>query len=169
MADSPEVIEAREKTNDKEYFSKIIEKYPTLIEWANEEIRDDKEIMLKACSIDGGVLEFASDRLKDDKEIILKSVTQAGWTCCYASDRLKDDKDVLLAATKVDGQALYFASQAFPSAVSLLPPPSLPPVVRVVSGEPRAASAFFRIRKAFVYAISMDIAAARSDPFSSIP
>ncbi len=49
MADSPEVIEAREKTNDKAYFSKIVETNPTLIEWANDEIRDDKEIMLKAC------------------------------------------------------------------------------------------------------------------------
>ena len=49
MADSPEVIEARERTNDKEYFSKIIKTNPTLIEWANDEIRDDKNIMLEAC------------------------------------------------------------------------------------------------------------------------
>ncbi len=49
MADSPEVIEARERTNDKEYFSKIIKTNPTLIEWANEEIRDDKDIILEAC------------------------------------------------------------------------------------------------------------------------
>ena len=37
MADSPEVIEAREKTNDREYFSKIVLDNPTLIEWANDE------------------------------------------------------------------------------------------------------------------------------------
>ena len=49
MADSPEVIEARERTNDKEYFSKVIKTNPTLIEWANEEIRDDKDIILEGC------------------------------------------------------------------------------------------------------------------------
>ena len=49
MADSPDVIEARERTNDKEYFSKIIKTNPTIIEWANDEIRDDKNIMLEAC------------------------------------------------------------------------------------------------------------------------
>ena len=43
MADSPEVIEAREKKDDREYYANIVETYPTLIEWANDEIRDDKE------------------------------------------------------------------------------------------------------------------------------
>ena len=49
MADSPEVIEAREKTNDKEFFRERVKTMPLLIEWANEEIRDDKNIMLEAC------------------------------------------------------------------------------------------------------------------------
>ena len=45
MADSSEVIEAREKSNDREYYFKIVETMPLLIEWANEEIRADKEII----------------------------------------------------------------------------------------------------------------------------
>ena len=70
MADSPEVIEAREKKDDREYYANIVETYPTLIEWANDEIRDDKEILLKAVTVDGGALEIASNRLKIDKDII---------------------------------------------------------------------------------------------------
>ena len=46
MAEDIAVIEAREKTNDKEYFKAVVETNPLLIEWANEEIRDDKEIIL---------------------------------------------------------------------------------------------------------------------------
>ena len=38
MADSPEVIEAREKTNDRAYFLENVKKIPNLIEWANDEI-----------------------------------------------------------------------------------------------------------------------------------
>ena len=36
MAESQEVIEAREKTNDREYYFNIVETMPLLIEWANE-------------------------------------------------------------------------------------------------------------------------------------
>ena len=60
MADSSEVIEAKENKDNRDFFYKIVEKTPTLIEWANDEIRNDKEIILKAVKIDGGALEFAS-------------------------------------------------------------------------------------------------------------
>ena len=37
-----QIIEAREKTNDKEYFRTIVETNPLLIEWANEDIRNKR-------------------------------------------------------------------------------------------------------------------------------
>ena len=67
MADSPEVIEAKEKTNDREFFLNRVKEIPSLIEWANEEIRDDKDVIMNALEAGGGALEFASNRLKDDK------------------------------------------------------------------------------------------------------
>ena len=48
MADSPEVIEAKEKTNDREFFLNRVKEIPSLIEWANEEIRDDKDVIMNA-------------------------------------------------------------------------------------------------------------------------
>lgn len=77
MADSIEVIEAKEKTNDREFYFERVKQMPTLIEWANEEIRDDKEVIMNAVKVDGGVLEFASDRLKDDKEVLLTAVARS--------------------------------------------------------------------------------------------
>ena len=53
MADSPEIIEAREKANDKEYYANVVKLNPLLIEWANDEIRDCKEILLDAVKVDG--------------------------------------------------------------------------------------------------------------------
>ena len=56
MADSVEVIEAKEKMNDKDFYFEIVKTMPTLIEWANDEIRDDKEIILNAVQVDGGII-----------------------------------------------------------------------------------------------------------------
>ena len=48
MADSPEIIEAREKTNDRGYFLEVVKEIPSLIEWANDDIRADKEVIMNA-------------------------------------------------------------------------------------------------------------------------
>lgn len=77
MADSPEVIEAKEKTNDREFYLERVKEIPTLIEWANDEIRDDKEVIMNAVKKDSGALEFASKRLKNDKEVILEEIGRA--------------------------------------------------------------------------------------------
>lgn len=53
MADSKEVIEAKEKTNDREYYLEVVKKNPMLIEWANDEIRNDKEVIMEAVKADG--------------------------------------------------------------------------------------------------------------------
>ncbi len=55
---------------------------------------------MEAVKQDGGALEFASDNLKDDKDILMQALEKVGWVACYASDRLKDDKDVILKAVK---------------------------------------------------------------------
>ena len=52
MADSPEVIEAREKRDDRDFFLSRVEEMPNLIEWANDQIRDDKEVIMKAIKSD---------------------------------------------------------------------------------------------------------------------
>ena len=56
MAENQEIIEARENTHNREYYLNKVNENPCLIEWADEKIRDDKEIVLKAVSVDGGAL-----------------------------------------------------------------------------------------------------------------
>ena len=75
MPEPLEVIEARQKTNDREFFLERVKTMPLLIEWANDEIRDRKEVLLTAVKVDGGALEFASKNLKDDKDILLEAVS----------------------------------------------------------------------------------------------
>ena len=55
MADSAEVIEAKSNKDDRQYFLNIVKTMPLLIEWANDKIKDDKEVMLEAVKVDGDV------------------------------------------------------------------------------------------------------------------
>ena len=43
MADSVEVVEAKQKTNDRDFYLERVKTMPLLIEWANDKIRDDKD------------------------------------------------------------------------------------------------------------------------------
>jgi hypothetical protein len=48
-------------------------------------------------------LQYASDDLKADKEVVLAAVTQNGNALQYASEDLKADKEVVLAAVTQNG------------------------------------------------------------------
>ena len=71
------------------------------MEFACEELRDDKEVILEAIRNNPEALEFASDRLKADREVVYESVSKVGWTYCYAKENLLEDKELLLAGLEV--------------------------------------------------------------------
>ena len=96
-----------------DHFSPV---YYTGLNFANEELCDDRDVVLRAVSKgsaptdghkDGNALGFASARLQDDKEVVLAAIqagchsgcdTKAIW---YASDRLQADLTVQKAAKAV--------------------------------------------------------------------
>ncbi len=117
---------------------KMVKKNGILLLFADEEMQDNKEIVLAAVSDSANAIEFASDRLKsdrevvlaaagafksrlfefiskdykDDKEFMLNAVSSNGRNLQYASNSLRDDKDVVLAAVSEDGEALQYASDS---------------------------------------------------------
>jgi hypothetical protein len=52
------------------------------------------------------LLQYASEDLKSDREIVLAAVTQRGWSLKYASDALKADRDIVLVAVTKAGSTL---------------------------------------------------------------
>ena len=96
-----------------DHFSPV---YYTGLNFANEELCDDRDVVLRAVSKGsaptdhhkaGNALGFASARLQDDKEVVLAAIqagchsgadTKAIW---YASDRLQADLTVQTAAKAV--------------------------------------------------------------------
>ena len=55
-------------------------------------------------------LEYASDELKNDREVVMKAVNQRGCASEYASDELRNDREVVMEAVKQNGCALKYAS-----------------------------------------------------------
>ena len=55
-------------------------------------------------------LDYASDELKADKEVVMAAVKSKGWALQFATDELKADKEVVLVAIKSDPDAIEYAS-----------------------------------------------------------
>ena len=90
-----------------DHFSPV---YYTGLNFANEELCDDRDVVLRAVSKgsaptdghkDGNALGFASARLQDDKEVVLAAIQVKAEAIWYASDRLQADLTVQTAAKAV--------------------------------------------------------------------
>jgi hypothetical protein len=54
--------------------------------------------------------QYASDELKNDRKVVLAAVIQNGYLYQYASDALKNDREVVLAAVNQNGHSLLHVS-----------------------------------------------------------
>ena len=90
-----------------DHFSPV---YYTGLNFANEELCDDRDVVLRAVSKgsaptdghkDGNALGFASARLQDDKEGVLAAIQVEAESIWCASDRLQADLTVQTAAKAV--------------------------------------------------------------------
>jgi hypothetical protein len=80
------------------------------LEFASDELNNDKNIVLEAVMENGFSLEFASDELKNDKNIVLEAVKRDGRSLEYASDELKNDKSIVLQSVKSSTFGVKYAS-----------------------------------------------------------
>ena len=90
-----------------DHFSPV---YYTGLNFANEELCDDRDVVLRAVSKGsaptdhhkaGNALGFASARLQDDKEVVLAAIQVEAESIWCASDRLQADLTVQTAAKAV--------------------------------------------------------------------
>lgn len=68
----------------------------------------DRYSVLEALKIDGTMLQYASDELRNDKEIVLESLKKNISNLIYASNELKDSKEFVLEILKKDGFSINF-------------------------------------------------------------
>jgi hypothetical protein len=94
--------------------------YPskTVLQYASDRLRDDKDFVLEQVGSNGDVLEYASNRLKDDEEVVLAAILSDLSALKYASDRLKDDKEFFLSLVKINYYTLKYASDRLRSDIN---------------------------------------------------
>ena len=69
-----------------------------VLEYANPELQNDKEVVERAVMFDGYALKFASAGLQADKDVVSSAVKSFGGALEYASADLKNNKQVALFA-----------------------------------------------------------------------
>jgi len=95
---------ATQWTHEKEanlLISKVAISYNGLaLKYTNNEIKNNKKIVLTAVKQNGLALEFASKRLQKDKAIVMAALKNNGNAYQFVDDSLKQDKTVILQAVK---------------------------------------------------------------------
>ena len=104
---------SEELRGDREVVLAAVKSNGNQLEYASEALRGDREIVLAAVKFNGDQLEYASEELRGDKEIVLAAVQHSGsyGALQYASEELRGDREVVLAAVKNDMYALQYASE----------------------------------------------------------
>ena len=84
----------------------------SIIKYASQNLRNDKDIVLKAIEKNPDALEFASDRLKDDDMVVRRAILNYNTTALqFASERLKNNFDIVKTAVQMNPEVLQFASK----------------------------------------------------------
>ena len=98
-----------ELRNDKNIVLKAVKSDGYALEFASQELRDNEVVCLEACRQNGFAMRFVSERLRHDKEWGKRAMQANGYSLKYAGKSLKDDHEVALLACKEQGAALQYA------------------------------------------------------------
>eukprot|EP00927_Polykrikos_kofoidii_P039860 TRINITY_DN34167_c0_g1_i1.p2 TRINITY_DN34167_c0_g1~~TRINITY_DN34167_c0_g1_i1.p2 ORF type:complete len:343 (+),score=73.86 TRINITY_DN34167_c0_g1_i1:213-1241(+) len=81
------------------------------LQFATEERKADRSLVLEAVRQRGGALQWASEELRADREVALVAVSQSGAALQYVAAVLRKDRDVVLTAVRQRGSALRHAAR----------------------------------------------------------
>ena len=89
----------------------VVSKSGWALQYASEELRGDREVVMTAVSRTGWALRFTSEELRGDREIVMKAVSQFGWALEYASEELRGDREIVMTTVSHVSLCLQFASE----------------------------------------------------------
>ena len=64
---------------------------------------------MQAVSLNGKALQFATEELKGDRKIVMAAVSNNGFALLFATEELRGDRKIVMAAVSQNGRALQFA------------------------------------------------------------
>jgi len=98
--------------NNKQIVLAAVQIHGLSLEFASIELRSDKQVVLSAVKQNGTALAFASLELKNDREVVLAAVRQTGAAVLHAQANMRGDKEIVLAAVQTPGLAFIYASES---------------------------------------------------------
>ena len=97
--------------DDKNIIMNNVKKYMKILYYASERLKDDRETVMFAVQSNGYALHDASTRLQDDREIVMIAIQTNTFALGRASIRLRDDKEIVMTAVQNSKWALKYASE----------------------------------------------------------
>jgi len=130
----------KEYKNNRDFVLKAIKNHiSVLLEYLDDSLRDDSEIVLSTIKYKAYQFQYASARLRNDEAVILKAMQicnnpevvfsysseqlrsnkefcvlalKIEWSCIkFINEQLKDDDDIILAAMETSDYAIKYASK----------------------------------------------------------
>ena len=91
---------------------KTLKQNGVALEFVEESLKKDQEVVLEAVKRSGWALQFADKNLKKNKEIVLEAVKHTGFALEFADKSLKKDKEIVLETVK--SHAVHFPDNPYP-------------------------------------------------------
>ena len=79
------------------------------LNFAPDNFKDDKEVVLTAINQNAMAIRFASERLKNDRELVISAVNKNGWVLRYLLN-FNNDKEIVMLSLKFNGLILIVVS-----------------------------------------------------------
>jgi len=98
---------------DNETMAEMIQKNGKCLEFASEQLKNDRRLVLQAVQQNGMNLKYASESLKDDFEIVQRATQNCNEAMGYVSQRVQNDKQFVMALVANNGHLLRYVSQVF--------------------------------------------------------
>ena len=93
---------------DKHIAIKILSIDGMSLQYVNEELQNNFEIVKLAVSQNGMSLQYASEELQNNVEIAKLAVSQNGYALQYASEELRNNSEIVKLAVSQKGNALQY-------------------------------------------------------------
>lgn len=90
----------------------IQDSWGAALQFASEELQDDRGVVIDAVRWSGVTLEYASEALRNDTEVVAEAVAQSWKALRFASEELRGDQDIALVALAQSTDALELVSNA---------------------------------------------------------
>jgi predicted methyltransferase len=116
VTNTPSSIEcaSEELRRDPEMILAVLPGYNSVLAFERNQpnpLTANKQFMMRAVAIRGLALEYASEELKEDKDVVLAAVTQKGCALEHASAELQNDEEIVRAAVAKQGFGFDYASE----------------------------------------------------------